>query len=232
MPSLKKEDDVGKALTGMQVTNTKFMDNKIVLNFETKNERDNAAEKMKEVPNVTIKQVKKMDPSIMICNVSKEESKEDMIQNLIERNESLKSVDDIENKIRYVFDKPAYNEPRHYVFRCDPEVRKLLRLKYDNIKLQWGIYNICDRYITTTCFYCMKFGHIESKCPAKANNENPTCGRCAGDHRTSTCKEETNNKCINCVNLKKKDTNHMVNQKGCEALQAEINKIIVLISYH
>ena len=71
----------------------------------------------------------------------------------------------------------------------------------------------------------MKFGHIEKKCPAKENNENPTCGRCAGEHRTITCKEEQNKKCINCVNLKKENTNHMVNERCCEALQAEIEKV-------
>lgn len=223
---LNKKSEVGEALAGIQVADTKFTEKKIVLNFESAAERDQAADKMKNVPNVSVKQVKKIFPRIMICNVPKQEPKDDIIINLINRNEYLKTVVDVENKISHVFNKPAAGGTRHYILKCDPEIRKLLRVNHDNVKLAWGIYNVRDRYITTTCFHCQRYGHIEARCPAKEKNESPTCGCCAGNHKTKECSNKDRKKCINCSNLKKAAINHMVNERCCESLQAEIQKMM------
>lgn len=219
--------EVGAALTGIQVADSKFLEKKIVLNFETMAERDAAAEKVRSVQNVTVKEVKKLDPCIMICNVAQAESKDELMKNLLERNEYLQSVADIGKKIKHVFNKVAAGGTRHYVLRCDPQVRKLIRENHDNLKLEWGSYNVRDRYITTTCFYCQKFGHIEAKCPIKEKKEPPTCGHCAEAHRSKECNREENvKKCVNCVEQKKDDVNHSVNERCCASLLAEIKKVM------
>ena len=105
--------EVGAALTGIQVADSKFLEKKIVLNFETMAERDAAAQKVRNVQNVTVKEVKKLDPCIMICNVAQAESKDELMKNLLERNEYLQSVADIGKKIKHVFNKVAAGGTRH-----------------------------------------------------------------------------------------------------------------------
>ena len=222
----EKRSEVGEALNGLQVTDSKFSDKKIVLNFKTRDERDKAALQVKNVPDLKVKEVKKRNPCIMLCNVGMAESKDEIIKNLIERNEYLKVIPDIEKKIEYVFDKQAAGNTRHYVLRCLPEVRKSIRINGDTVLLPWGVIGVRDRYLTTTCFYCQRYGHIEAKCPAKEKNELPTCGLCAGNHRSKECNRDQNvRKCINCVTHKREDTDHFVNQRCCESLNAEIRKI-------
>ena len=81
----------------------------------------------------------------------------------------------MQNKISYIFDKPAAGGTRHYVFKCDPEIRKLIRRNGDSVNLQWGRYSVRDRYLVTTCFYCQGYGHIERNCRVKENGEDPIC---------------------------------------------------------
>ena len=82
-----KKVEVANALANVQVTDTRFSDKKIVLNFETEIKRNEAADKIKSVENISVKTVKKIKPKIMICNVPDIESKDDMITYLISRNE-------------------------------------------------------------------------------------------------------------------------------------------------
>ena len=42
-------------------------------------------------------------PKIMLCNVSKEENKDDIVQTIIERNDYLELIENILNKISMVF---------------------------------------------------------------------------------------------------------------------------------
>ena len=197
----------------------------IVLNFDITADRNAEAEKVRNLQKVTVKEVKKLDPCIMICNVAQMESKDELLKNLVDRNIYLQSITNIGNKIKHVFDKPAAGGTRHYVLRCDPQIRKLIIENHDNVKLAWGSYSVRDRYITTTCFYCQKYGHIEAKCPKKEKNESPICGRCAGDHRSKDCKRDQNiKKCANCIEQNKHDVNHFVNEKCCESLLPEIKK--------
>ncbi|WP_435330716.1 hypothetical protein, partial [Klebsiella pneumoniae] len=62
----------------------------------------------------------------MVCNVHKEEDHGKIIENLIERNTYLQSLDDIKEKITLIFDKPAAGGTKHYILKCDPEVRELI----------------------------------------------------------------------------------------------------------
>ena len=45
-----------------------------------------------------LKKVKKLLPKIMICNVSTEERKENLVHTMIQRNEYLQSIDDVTKK--------------------------------------------------------------------------------------------------------------------------------------
>ena len=78
----------------------------------------------------------------MICNVSTEERKKNLVHTMIQRNEYLQSIDDVKNEIELVFIKDAAGEIKHYILKCHPEVRGLIFKNGDRIKLEWGVYKV------------------------------------------------------------------------------------------
>lgn len=51
--------------------------------------------------------MKKILPKIMLCNVSKEEDKEELLTKLIEKNECLQTIEGVKEKMKLLFEKPA-----------------------------------------------------------------------------------------------------------------------------
>ena len=78
--------DVATALEGVPINDSRFTSNgHIVMNFEDEATRNEAAERLKTVNNVKASNVKKIMPKIMLCNVSKEENKNELMAKLIEK---------------------------------------------------------------------------------------------------------------------------------------------------
>ena len=225
------KDEVSDALNGIQITDSKFTNKgNIVMNFEEEDTMKKAAEKLTGMDQISIKTVNKLRPKIMLCNVFREEDKENIIKNMIARNEFLQTISDVDKKIDLIFTKQAAGNTVHYILKCEPEVRALIHKNYDKIKLQWGIYKVRDRYHTFMCFHCQRFGHLEAKCPVKNRNENAHCYKCAGPHMSKDC-NSNDKKCINCVRYKKEDTGHTAINSCCPVFQGEIERIRIMTDH-
>ena len=201
-----------------------MMAKKIVMNFANESLRNEAAQKLENVEKLTTKSVQKIKPKIMLCNVHKEETKEGIIDTIIARNDYLQAVPDIKSKIENIFCKPAAGGTVHYIMKCDPMIRQLLHQHQDRIKLEWGVYQVRDRYHALICYHCQRYGHTEANCNAKKNGEHPVCFKCAGNHKSKDC-TSTEKKCINCVRFKKQNTDHSANNSCCIVLESEIDRI-------
>ncbi|XP_073814558.1 uncharacterized protein [Musca autumnalis] len=64
--------------------------------------------------------------------------------------------------------------------------------KFDKIQISWDFQSVRKNRITQ-CHNCQMFGHGQSRCNVKT-----FCANCAGNHKTSECKENTV-KCANCT---------------------------------
>ena len=220
----QKKEELADALKGVQITDTRFSDKKIIMNFSTESEMNTAMSKLSTVKDVkTMNRTRKMTPKVMICNVYKDERKEDLIKNMIERNVFLKHITDIGEKITLMFEKKAAGNTVHYIVKCDPEIRKLIMNNGARIKLEWGVYNVRDRYWVNVCHHCQRYGHIEKYCTAK--EEPPFCRHCGDRHKSDEC-NATAKKCINCVRYRYPETNHEVGDKRCRALAIERQNVV------
>ena len=218
------KESISKALKDTQIYDTKFKKDKIVMNFENETLRNEAVEKLEHVSNVSTKTVRKLKPKLTLCNVHTEEESQDLVNTIVSRNEYLNTITDINNKIEIIFFKPAAGGTLHYVLKCDPEVRELIRKHNDRIKLNWGIYKVYDRYHAIICYHCQRYGHTEEKCTSKINKDESYCRKCAGRHNSKEC-NSTEKKCINCVRFNKQNVDHSANEQCCEMLKAEIDKL-------
>ena len=220
----EKKHEICDALVGVQIADTRFnQSGNVILNFETEQLRNAAVDKVDELDNLSATKLnsRKLFPRIMICNVSTEENRDDLVKTIISRNDYLQSVDGIMDKIKLVFTKDAAGATKHYILKCHPEVRGLIYRKGDEIKLEWGVYKVRARYFATMCYHCLKYGHVKDKCPTK--NENPCCKKCAGNH-SGTCQLNIK-KCINCQRAGRGCANHFAGEMCCPVLNAEMAKI-------
>ena len=137
MKAMQKKNEISNALQDFQIVNTKFKTNNgnIILNFENQEQRDRAAEEVEKLENLSAVRTKKLLPKIMICNVNIEESREDLVDTMIQKNDYLQNIEDIKNKINLVFVKDAAGGTKHYILKCHPEVRGLIYRHGDEIKL-------------------------------------------------------------------------------------------------
>ena len=224
MKASEKKNEISDALQDFQIVDTKFRKNNgnVILNFENQEQRDKAAEKVERLDNLSAVKSKKLLPKIMICNVNAEESKDDLVATMIHKNDYLQDIENIENKINLVFVKDAAGETKHYIHKCDPEVRGLIYKHGDEIKLEWGIYKVRARFFATICYHCCKPGHIRVNCRNK--DKDPQCRKCAENHSITDCSSDVK-KCINCVRAGKTDVNHCATDTLCPILKAEIARI-------
>ena len=219
----EKKNEICDALEGLQIVDSMFKQSgNVILNFETEQQRDEAAAKVGLLDNLSATKTKKFFPKIMICNVSTEEDKDDLMQTIIKRNDYLRTIEGIENKMNLVFEKEAAGRTKHYILKCHPDVRALINRNRDEIKLDWGVYKVRSRYFATMCYHCLNYGHVQGKCPNK--DDGPCCRKCAGDHPVNSCTSIVK-KCKNCVRAGKDDVNHSASEMCCPVLNAEIARI-------
>ena len=202
----ERKKDVTVALKDVTLISTKNNeDGNVVMNFESEAMREKAKRVIScNVTNSSVKKVGKMKPKFMICNVNKNEEPDDITETLIDKNDILKSVPDIKKNINFFFLKRAARGTVHVLFKCEPEIHKLLHDHGDIVKLTWGYYTIRDRYYVRICQHCQRYGHSATECRHK--NEKVICGKCTGDHDTRSCSSESV-KCINCARQNIADAN-------------------------
>ena len=226
MKAVDKKMEVANILADYMIVETKFPKNgNIVMNFRDKESRDRAAHEIDgKIPNTVVKKIGYLKPKFMLCNVHTDEEdidvddKQSISKKLIDRNIFLKKITNIESKIEFLFVRPSAAKTHHLVFKCDPEVRKAIHERNDELKLAFAVYHVRDRYHVRICSYCQRFGHAEKDCPH--TNEDPFCRNCAERHKTKDCQSACV-KCINCTRKKKSQTNHKVGNKNCETLHEE-----------
>ncbi|KAK3888616.1 hypothetical protein Pcinc_007342 [Petrolisthes cinctipes] len=218
--------DVATALAGVPIHDSRFTTGgNIVINFDDEATRNEAAERLRTVDKMKVSNVKKILQKFMLCNVSKGEDKDELMAKLLERNECLRCIAGIEQKMKLVFEKPAAGGTVHYIIRCDPEVRASIHRHGDLLKLDWGGYKVRDRYHALVCFYCQRFGHTKVNCTARTNGDKPTCPKCAGELESKECMANFKN-CINCLRANRGgERDHTVNEHCCPLLMSELMRV-------
>lgn len=221
-----RKDEVARALKDIPVVNTKFTSGgNAVLNFDSEAEREKAANVISSgLRNVEMNFTKKLHPKIMICNVSKEENKGDIVEYLVAKNGYLQTVEDVHDKMKLVFSKPAFGNTVHYILRGSPDIRELIHKHGDVVCLKWARYTVRDRYHVFNCFHCQRYGHTESNCKFKQNGDPFSCAKCAENHPTKDCTNDSV-KCINCVRHLRPDIIHPVNSRQCKSLEMELSRL-------
>ncbi len=166
----------------------------------------------------------KLQPKIMLCNVSKDDDEEDdrgvIRETIIGKNKWMAENMDKDEDFKMVAKIKARNDTCHWVFKCTPKLRKAIFEHDDYLYTCFSKHKVRDRYHVIQCYKCQKYGHMSDKC----REAEQICPKCAGGHRLAECEEETK-RCSNCVGRENVDSNHWANSNSCHSLLDELKRI-------
>ena len=180
-------------------------------------------------------QVKQRNPRVFIHRVGTEVTTDEIINELVVKNKSLKKFfDDNPSKdiadhicVKFAFKarnstgQVIDNNRQNIILEVSPEVRRLIK---QSVFVGYESCRVSEHIQVTRCYKCCAFQHIASNCTAG----HQVCGHCGGNHavnRGDVCIEPK--KCVNCDNhnkrvaneSKKFSTDHSVYDKCCKSYQ-------------
>lgn len=174
---------------------------------------------------VTIYQPKKLDPTIVLKNVSKLTDINELPQLICNTNLNP-LLEDCQNKMIVLFAIKSNTDTQNVVLRVNPTVyEKIMKTGYVYTDLQ-KIF-VQNKIMVRQCQNCFKFDHATKNC-----NVQKLCIKCGKPtSRNHTCERSC---CINCsTNNKYKNTNtdHLPNKRDCPIYNDRIKKLINNTSY-
>lgn len=144
-----------------------------------------------ETKHYEIHKTKKREPQIIIRNVDKEITEEELLKGLKSKNEALKNTN-----LKIDLKLPSRGKV-HYVISLSPHTfREIIKQKY--VYSTWERYYINEFVSVKQCSACGTMGHTRGKCPYPLT----ICLNCGddGEHNRKNCKI----RCINCEDNNKK----------------------------
>jgi hypothetical protein len=161
-----------------------------------------------------------LKPQLKIVGISEKMEKEEMISKLKAQNEVFRTADSL--KIAKIEVARMRTDKFNAIIEVDGKVFDQV-LKMERIKIGWDRCRFFENMNVRRCFKCNGYNHKAEEC----KNKN-ACGNCAEEHDTRQCKNETGQKCINCVlanknlgfNLK---TDHCAWSRDCKVYKKKEN---------
>lgn len=146
-------------------------------------------------------------PELLITNVDREYSDDELMLEIRETNYGFSSCD----KIKIVHSK-NFEGKWKYTIQAIPDTFAKMVNRY--ITINYREHYIKEHVSLLRCYKCQQYNHKGNSCTSES-----ICARCAKPHKTSECPKKVSYSCINCREANKKgsrfDTNHSCGSKSC-----------------
>jgi hypothetical protein len=167
--------------------------------------------------------LKKRWPRILIKNLSKDYSLDDICEDMRGQNQSLFGEDTDHNQvtIKKVI-QLKNNDTEVHVLVEVPCMRRRMQ-NHRKLNLGYQRLNILDEDPLIQCYHCLKVGHMANRCMDMSAP--PKCSTCGGPHNFGTCDKRQTPRCVNCSrenNIFKKNfkcDHSAVDRHKCEYLK-------------
>lgn len=177
---------------------------------------------------LSVEKFQKSNPRIRITNITREQDKDELVNDVIGRNGlspgSLTVVHTYRQRLGgFGAIAEVSADAYHRIMST-----KTVFVGCDNCR----VYDVFD---VGRCRNCCGYNHSYRKCLDKFGRP-PCCFRCAGNHEGTTCTSEIK-KCINCINAnkylkKKRDIDHAADDiKLCESFKVRWEQCILNTNY-
>lgn len=161
-----------------------------------------------------------LKPRFEIIHMNNKFEDEEIIEKLKRQNSHMEIS---EMKIVKVYAVKKYNrEVFNAVIEVDKETFPKI-ISTGKVCIGWERCKVFDAINIRRCYKCKGFNHKSVDC-----NNKEACLKCHQEHKTSECKNEDINKCINCIKYNEKlklnvDIDHKTFSKICPAYQFKLD---------
>lgn len=231
--------EVKRALKSVPVIKTSSRPNgSTMIHFKTKKDLETAEKELKKNEQIKVttrsETEKKLNPKITIFNIDPDiTSKEELLEELLLKNEHLKTVNDLNEEIKVVF---IDTSDRFAVIQMSLKMRDAIRRNDDKVSIGLQMHTVKDRFHVVQCYHCQRFGHMANSPYCKQRQSHPTCFYCAGDHASKDCQHKKNKKtekrkCSNCCSsntkeIKQNATTHVASDTLCPSFVKEKERLM------
>ena len=159
--------------------------------------------------------IEKKRPLICFTNLPKEFTSKRLLEEIKVQNEILQNINE-DDLVEAIIKKAGENID--IVMRCEPQIyTKLMEKGF--VYSQYQKIRVRNFSRFHQCYQCQEFGHTSKTC----KQGQPTCGVCAGTHRSRECTLNENPICSNCKKYNqhtrnprlKIDPNHFAYSRLC-----------------
>ena len=219
--------------------------NDLYVEFPTNEQREKLIPLLSEdtgIPENEVVSVKEKYPTISIRGVDNYTTEEELITRIKSQNEGIKERLDNGSHFSIVFSKEHDVKTRNgeelkeyqVVARVSEDIRAVIKASGDKIFLGFNSHRVVDRFYVKSCSRCHKFGHYRADCTSST----PCCGYCcSNEHDSFNCplhaaKDQTNYKCTNCEENKRKSDGHSSHWHKCPTFLEIQKKMRESIPYY
>ncbi|CAD0206062.1 unnamed protein product [Chrysodeixis includens] len=194
----------------------KGKDRKIIIGCETKEEIGKVKERIKNAgTNLTVEEVTNKDPLVVLMEVLKVNTNDDVLKGLRNQNgHLLKGLREEDDRVEVKYRKRARNLlTEHVVLKVSPEIwRRLTQAKGVHMDLQR--IRVADQSPLIQCARCLGYGHTRRLCETTED----ICSHCGGKHLSSECEKRKDGnppRCTNCSGAGLETVDHSAFSREC-----------------
>ncbi|KAK3884930.1 hypothetical protein Pcinc_010773 [Petrolisthes cinctipes] len=153
----------------------------------------------------------KLKLKITISYVPRSIEDEDIVQLITEKINQISDLVDQGHTMRVLFSINSTTGFKTVILAVSSQIRKAIRDNQDYVYINLSRCKVFDHFWVLRCGNCLAYGHKTTHC----RRENPNCGYCSGQHRSSDCTQKEQQKCIHCVSISRDDASHSAFSTKC-----------------
>lgn len=172
-------------------------------------------------PDYNVTQPRKVYPQLIISNIEKEYSEDELWEEIKSTNHGFKD----EDQIKLVHTKNYKNKQGltkwAFIIQAIPSTFEKLVERYVNVNFNARF--VKEHVTVPRCFNCQSYGHRGAMCSFPS-----ICSRCAANHKTSECKKELHElSCVNCLEHNRKGLDKVTTAHSCGGAHCHVQKLKV-----
>lgn len=175
----------------------KAKDRKVIVGCKTEEERQKIKERLQGTTELIVEEVKNKDPLVILRDVLKYNSDEDVLSAL--KNQNTGTLGEIgDQKLEIAFKKRTRNPHTHHiVMRVSPKIWQRL-VQAESVKIDLQRVKVADQSPLVQCSLCLGYGHGRRFCRETTEK----CCHCGGLHLKDDCPEWRNGDVPSCTNCR------------------------------
>lgn len=211
----------------------KAKDRKVIIGYNTEEERRKAKERIQETEKeLIIEEVKNKDPLLVAYGVLKIHKDEEVLKAIRTNNKEIfRDLNKTDDRMEVKYKKRARNPHTHHVvLKVSPVIWKRA-IEKGTLHIDIQPIKVSDQSPLVQCTQCLGYGHSKKFC----KEAEPSCSHCGGSHLSVECEDRMAGItpcCRNCRKANLLNVEHNAFNRDCPIMKKWDNIARQAVQYH